>query len=76
MQSSTPTPGPWPTPTFIPTTEATPVIQIDPGIPNEYAEQVVQAYNQYVRSDIFEWAIIFAIVLGGIWSVVKHMQKM
>jgi len=76
MQVSTPTPGPWPTPTFIPTTEATPAILIDPNISNTYAEQVVQGYNQYVRNDIFGWAVILAIILGGIWSVIKHMQKM
>lgn len=76
----TPTPIPWPTPTFMPTSAATPAIQFG-GDELVYgmAEDFVQGYHQarmFGALDMLFFALIFIIVLGGMWSIMRHVRNL
>jgi hypothetical protein len=76
----TPTPIYWATPTVIPTSAATPQFDLG-GVETVYtlAENLVQGYNMaesYGAMDYLYWVLIVAIVLGGIWSIVKRLKML
>lgn len=80
LQTSTPAPVYWPTPTPIPTTAATPVMDFG-GEDTVYmlAENLVQGYqqaNNYGVMDYLFWVLILFIVLGGIWSIIRRVKTL
>lgn len=74
-----PTPIPWHTPTPFPTPNATPSIQLDVGLNYDMAESVVGGYNyinQYGIVDNLMFAVLFIIVVGGIWTIIRRLQDL
>jgi hypothetical protein len=87
LQQITPSPAPtgtpvyWPTPTPYPTSAATPATSFGISAETGYtlAENLVQGYqtaSSYGIINWLDWILITTIVLGGIWSIVKHVQKL
>lgn len=69
----------WPTPTPIPTPNATAVMApILDGIEIDLAEQLVQGYQQANNTGVLEiifFAILTLLIIGGVWSITRHVQQ-
>jgi hypothetical protein len=77
---STPTPVYWATPTVIPTAASTPQLDLG-GVETVYtlAENLVQGYNMaesYGALDMLYWVLLGAVVMSGIWSIVKRIKAL
>lgn len=69
----------WATPTPFPTPDGTPVIFLPSGMDVTFAESLVQGYqsaNNAGALDMLMFAILFLIVVGGIWSVIHRVQNL
>lgn len=72
----------WPTPTPLPTPDiisSTPVFTAMEGVGPELAEWAVQGYqtaNQAGVVDFIMLAIIALILVGGILSIIRHVQQL
>lgn len=75
----TPTPGPWATPTYIPTLPpSAPLIEIT-GFESDLPESVVQGYHtaeSYGFMQPLQFALIFFLVAGGLYSIVRKLKAM
>lgn len=87
LQQTTSTPAPtetivyWATPTPLPTAAATAATNfgISPETSYVLAENLVQGYqmaNSYGIVTYLDWILILVIVLGGVWSIIKHMKML
>ncbi len=78
MPTPTPVPQVWPTFTLYPTVNAT--VPVDLG-DTQYtiAEHIVQSYQQtqgYPVMDMLSWGIIFMLIIVGVWSIIRRLQRM
>lgn len=68
----------WITPTPIPMSVNTPVFNDLIGMEQEVAVNLVQGYHQanlFGAMDILYLLLMLFLVIGGIWSIIKHAQK-
>lgn len=72
----------WPTPTPLPTPDlisSTPVFTAIEGVDTELAEWIVQGYQAANYAGVVDFvmmAVIVLIVIGGIFSITRHVQSL
>ena len=69
----------WPTPTPIPYVPGTPVLDLGADVGARLAEDIVQGYQQAQFIGALNLLFILLLVLlivGGIWSVMRHAQRL
>lgn len=74
----TQTPIPWATLTPFPTANATAPVQLI-GMDVDMSEKLVQGYqmaNSVGALDMLMFAILLFIVVGGVWSIIRKLQKL
>ncbi|MBZ0282090.1 MAG: hypothetical protein K8L97_15225 [Anaerolineae bacterium] len=76
MPTETPTPIIWPTPTLEPTTNATAAVLIPTSVGYDLAEEVVAGYNRYQLGDYTQVLTLIFLIIGGLLSILRRVQKM
>lgn len=69
----------WPTPTPMPTVDATPALgAVLEGMDTALAESLVQGYqqaNNHGALELLMFGILALLIVGGIWSIIRHVQR-
>lgn len=69
----------WPTPTPLPPSVSTPVVDVFNDLEYTLAEGLVQGYQQANMAgalDMLMFALVVFLVLGGVWSIQRHLKRL